>query len=165
VVLGEREESAPSEMMSSPVVRSGGKGVGFLVASGATVHLEHFAVDAGRRGSDYEDAEGLVYGPDGASHAYAARRGGSWFVVVNGQEGPPFDRVVTPVFSPDGRWVAYRARKDGKRFVVLAETSGKTVRLHPAYEQVFPVQFSADGKAAVYGVKDGRQLAWKVEAL
>jgi hypothetical protein len=29
---------------------------------------------------------------------------------------------------------------------------------------VFPVQFTADGKSIAYGVKDGRQLAWKVEA-
>jgi hypothetical protein len=36
--------------------------------------------------------------------------------------------------------------------------------VHAAYEQVFPVQFTADGKSIGYGVKDGQQLAWKVQA-
>jgi Tol biopolymer transport system component len=85
--------------------------------------------------------------------------------VVNGTEGPPFDRVVTPTFSPDGKRVAYRARKDGRRFVVLADANGRTLRQLAANEQVFPVRFTADGRAITYGVKDGRRLAWKVEPL
>ena len=93
------------------------------------------------------------------------RRGGAtWFAVLDGKEGPPFDRVVTPVFSPDGRFLAYRARKDGRRFVVVADTRGGGLSVHPAYDQVFPVRFAADGKSIAYGAKDGAKAGWKVEA-
>ena len=86
-------------------------------------------------------------------------------MVANGQAGPAFDRAVAPRFSPDGRFLVYRARQDGKRFVVVADATGKTIRQHPAYEQVFPVQFTADGKSVAYGVKDGLRLRWIVEPL
>ncbi len=166
MVLDDREEPvSPAELVGISVIRPGKSGVGALVASSGSVRMQQFFVEGGRRGADYEDAEGLIYSGDGRSHAYAARRGTQWFAVLNGTEGPPFDRVVSPVFSPDGKWLAYRARKGGRRFVVVAEANGKTMRLHPAYDQVFPVRFTSDGKSAAYGVKDGRVLAWKVEAL
>ena len=104
-----------------------------------------------------------MYSGDSGLHAYAARKGNNWFVVVNGKEGPAFDRVVTPMFSPDGSRLVYRARQDGKRFVVVADANGKVIRQHPAYEQVFPVAFTADGNSVAYGVKDGRKLIWKVD--
>jgi hypothetical protein len=166
VVLNDREEPLPAgDVIVSAAVRPDGKGIGVLAASGGLVALRQFFFEGGRREAAYEEAEGLTYGADGRSHAYAARRGGAWFVVVDGREGPPFERVVSPAFSPDGRFLVYRARAAGKRFVVVANKSGGTVSVHPAYEQVFPVLFTADGKSVAYGVKDGRQLAWKVESL
>jgi hypothetical protein len=164
-VLNGREEPVAGDLVGPPAVRPDGKGLDALMAADGAVRLRHFFGDAGRDEPAYEEAEGLTFGGDGRLHAYAARRGASWFVVVNGTEGPPFDRVVSPAFSPDGKHLVYRARKDGKRFVVVADTSGKTLRQHPAYEQVFPVLFTADGKSVAYGVKDGNQLAWKVEPL
>lgn len=165
VVLDGREEPFAGDGVAAQAVAPGGKAVGVLVASGAEVRFhEHFA-GAGKDEGPFDEAEGLVYGADGRSHAYAARKGPSWFVVVNGKEGPPFDRVVTPAFSADGKRVVYRARKDGTRFVVVADTDAKTIRQQPPYEQVFPVVFPADGKSVAYGVKDGLQLAWKVEPL
>jgi WD40 repeat protein len=86
-------------------------------------------------------------------------------VVVNGVEGAAFDRVISPKFSPNGKYLVYRARKDGKRFVVVAKKGGKIIRQHPAYEQVFDVEFTADGKSVAYGVKDGQKLVWQVESL
>ncbi len=85
--------------------------------------------------------------------------------MANGKEGPVFDRVVTPLFSPDGTLLVCCARKDGRRFVVVADAGGKTVRRHQAYEQVFPVTFTSDGKSVAYGVKDGNKLIWKVEKM
>jgi hypothetical protein len=49
--------------------------------------------------------------------------------------------------------------------VVVAGLDGKTIRQLAVHEQVFPVLFTADGRSVAYGVKDGRQLSWKVEAL
>lgn len=165
VVLDGKEEPFAGDGVVSQTVAPGGKELGALVESMAAVRFRrHFARARDEEGP-FDEAEGLVYSADGRVHAYAARAGESWSVVVNGKTGPAFDRVVTPLFSPDGSRVVYRARKDGKRFVVVADTNGKTIRQHPSYEQVFPVIFTADGKSVAYGVKDGRQLAWKVEVL
>lgn len=165
-VLDDKEELLPpTDMVGLPAIRPDKKAVGVFVVSGGAVSL-HQSFDADSAGeAGQEQAEGLAYSSDGRTHAYAARRGESWFVVAGGKEGPAFDRVVSPAFSPDGRFLVYRARKDGRRFVVVADPSGKTIRQHPAYQQVFPVRFTADGKSVAYGVKDGRRLAWKVEAL
>lgn len=165
VVVDGREEPFAGDGVASQAVAPGGRLLGTLTATGAAVRFhEHFA-DGGKDEGPFDEAEGLVYSADGRSHAYAARKGDSWFVVVNGKEGPPLDRVVTPSFSPAGDRVVYRARKDGRRFVVVAGTDARTIRQHPPYDQVFPVQFTADGKSVAYGVKDGRQLAWKVEGM
>jgi hypothetical protein len=165
VVLADREEPlAEGEPQGLPAVADDGRSLGLLVASSGGVGLRRFFGESGPAGASYEEAEGLVAGADG-TYAFAARRADGWFVVVGGHEGPVFDRVVTPTFSPDGRYVVYRARKEGRRFVVVAGLDGKTVRQHPYYDQVFPVRFTADGRSVGYGVKDGRQLAWKVEPL
>jgi hypothetical protein len=163
IVLDDRELPVQADMLLFPTVRPGGKAVGAFVASGGAVRFAQFFAE-GAPEAAYEEVEGLVYSDDGRSHAYAARRGPSWVVVVNGKEGPPFDRVVSPQFTPSGKAVVYRARQSGRRFVVVADLEGKTTRQHPPYEQVFPVLFTADGKSIAYGVKDGPQLAWKVEA-
>jgi hypothetical protein len=167
LVLDGREEPLPDGSVSGPpVIRPGNEGVGVIMTSrdGYRLH-EGFARSEAGGGKPYEEAAELAYSNDGRSNAYCARRGQSWFVVVDGREGPSFDRVVSPAFSPDGKHLVYRARKEGKRFVVVADTNGRTIRLHPDYEQVFPVRFTVDGKSMTYGVKDGRQLTFKVEAL
>jgi hypothetical protein len=165
IVLGDRDMPAPPEqVLGYPVVSGDDKAVGAVVAaSGGRVEFREFFAQPETREGPWDEVEAITYGRGGRAHAYAARRGDRWFAVANGKEGPPFDRVVTPVFAPDGKTLVYRARQGGKRFVVVADASGKAVRQHPAYEQVFPVQFTADGKGVAYGVKDGRQVAWKVE--
>jgi WD40-like Beta Propeller Repeat len=166
MVLDDKVEPIPpADMVDLPAIRPDNKAVGVFVVSGGAVSLHQFFAAARAGETPCDQAEGLTYSADGRTHAYAARRGESWFVVAGGQEGPAFDRVVSPAFSPDGKFLVYRARKDGQRFVVVADPSGKTIRHHPAYQQVFPVRFTADGKSVAYGVKDGRRLAWKVEAL
>ena len=164
-VFDNREEPLPQGRLPElPVIRPDMKGVGFLLADKKHVFLHQAFFNSQEKGKKYDEGASLTYSRDG-SHAYAARKGGHWFVVVNGKEGPQFDRVVMPVFSPDGEYLVYRARKDGKRFVVVADGTGKTISQHPAYEQVFQPVFTADGKSVAYGVKDGQKLIWKVEKL
>lgn len=166
VVEGREAPLSPGDSpVSLPRIRPDGRGLGIVVVAEGAVLLREFLDGGARAEPPYNEIEWLVYGGTDGSHAYAARKGEKWHLVVNGKEGPPFDRVVTPVFSPDGRFVVYRARQDGKRFVVVADGEGKTVRQHPPYEQVHSVTFTADGKSIAYGVKDGRALAWKVEPL
>jgi WD40 repeat protein len=147
-----------------PVIRPDKKGVGILLASQNRISFYQAFVGSKKKGKIYDEAVNLTYGKDG-SFAYAARSDKQWCIVVNRTEGPAFDKVVEPVFSPDGKHVAYRARKDGKRFVVVVDTESKTVSTHPPHEQVSGVRFTPDGNSVAYGVKDGRQLIWKVVPL
>ncbi|HEY6872936.1 MAG TPA: hypothetical protein VI298_09450 [Geobacteraceae bacterium] len=166
IIFNDREEPLADGSLAGPlVVRPDQKGVGAILASGNKYCLQQFFVGGGESEKGYEEAAFLAYSRDGSRHAYAARSGQQWFIVADGKEGPPFDRVVTPQFSPDGKYLVYRARRAGKRFVVVADTSGKILREHPAYEQVFDVKFTADGKSVAYGVNDGENLIWKVEKL
>lgn len=165
LILKNREERLPEGHFAGlPVVISGNKGAGMIMAADESVFL-HQAFHKGMKEKQYEEANTLTYNRDGSLHAYTAKKGEKWFVVLNGKEGPPFDRVVAPVFSPDGKKLVYRARKDGKRFVVVADANGKVIRQHPAYEQVFQPVFADDSRSVTYGVKDGQKLVWKVEKL
>jgi hypothetical protein len=166
LALDDAEAPAPpGVLVGLPVIRPDRKAVGLLVGGDGGTSLHQAFLPGWPGEAAREEAEGLVYAPDGQGHAYTARRGEGWFVVADGQEGPAFDRVVSLAYSPDGKHLVYRARKDGKRFVVVADRQGKTLRQHASYEQVFPVRFLEDGRSIGYGVKDGLQLAWKVEAL
>lgn len=166
-VLGERQERVPpgETPVELPAVSPGNARVAIPIVAEGGVRLREFFGASARVAAVYAGIEGAVYSPDGAILAYVADRAERYFVVVNGREGPAFDRVVDAKFSPDGKRVVYRARQDGKRFVVVADLDGKTVRQHAPYEQVFPVQFTADGKSVAYGVKNGNRLEWKVESL
>ncbi|MBI5740786.1 MAG: hypothetical protein HZA16_08690 [Nitrospirae bacterium] len=166
IVINDREEPLPDgETTGQPVVSRDNNTAGIIMSSGDGFFLHEAFVKDGAKKKKYEEAADLVYGRDGGMHAYTARRGDKWFVVVNGKEGPEFDRVVTPALSTDGKYLVYRARKDGGRFVVVADPDGRTLNRHPAYEQVFQPVFTADGKSIAYGVKDGNKLIWKVEKL
>jgi WD40 repeat protein len=165
-VFNSQEEILPKGLKpGTPVVNLANKSVGVLMSANNSFYLHQMFRNSERTGKVYDAAEGLVYSSDGAVSAFAARKGNSWFVVVNGTDGSAFDRVVSPKFSPDGKFLVYRARKDGKRFVVVADASGKILRQLPTYEQVFDVQFTSDGTSVAYGVKDGNKLAWQVEKL
>lgn len=164
MVINGQEQPLPDGVMAGlPVIHPDRKSAGSLIFLNGVTFMQE--LPNGNRENAFESAESLVYSKDGRFHAYAARKGENWFIVVNGKEGPIFDRVVTPKFSPDWKFLVYRARKSGKRFVVAADTSGKTIRTFPEYEQVFDVQFTADGKSVAYGVKDGQKLIWKVDKL
>ena len=165
-VLDEQEEPLQTgEVFGHPVIRPGRKALGLIMLSGGSVVLHQAFAQGEKDGAPVESAESLSWSGDGNTFAYVAQRKDRWFLVAGGREGPTFDRAVAPRFSPDGRLLVYRARQDGKRFVVVADATGKTVRQHPAYQQVFQPQFTADGRSVAYGVKDGPQLRWVVEPL
>jgi hypothetical protein len=165
VLDGREAQLPPGQYFGPPVFRPGRKSAGITLLEGSSVRLLQPFATGGAAEEAVEEIEGLTCSSDGRTYAYAATRGGRWFVVANGQAGPAFDRAVAPRLSPDGRFLVYRARQDGKRFVVVADATGKTIRQHPAYEQVFQPQFTADGKSVAYGVKDGLRLRWIVEPL
>lgn len=167
MVLDDREEALPDGwiLAGEPVVHPDRKKVGAIFSANGQVFFYVSFLDSGQKENSYDEADGLVFNNDGSKHAYAARKGNRWFIVVNGVEGAEFDRVISPKFSPNGKYLVYRARKDGKRFVVIANKTGKIIRKHPAYEQIFEVEFTSDGKSVAYGVKDGQNLVWRVETL
>lgn len=167
VVLDGQEEMLRDgdSLVEAPVVQPDRKGVGAIILRNNQARFYRFFSDQGGEEPGYDEAGSLVFNRDGSVHAYVARKGTDWFVVVNGAVGAAFDRVISPKFSPKGNRLVYRARKDGRRFVVVANRKGKIIRRHPPYEQVFDVEFTADGKSVAYGVKDGQQLVWRVERL
>lgn len=166
LVLNDRENALPDgEMRQPPVVRAGNKGVGVILASSVGHRLYEVFGDKAMSHFLYSEAAYLVYSPDGNQYAYCARKGKSIFMVVNGKNGPPFDIVVSPVFSPDSKLLAYRARKDGKRFVVISDLAGNVLKQLPGHDVVYEPVFSPDGQSIAYGVRDGLQIAWKVERI
>lgn len=162
---GSEEKLPPGDLVSLPVIRPDGRGVGILMGNGKTVSLHQLFLKDDIKDKAYEAAGDLVYSGDGLMRAYVARRDKEVFVVINGKEGPAFDIVIKPIFSPDGKYIAYRARKDGRRFVIVGDSSGNTIRQKSVYEQVFQPVFTSDGKSVAYGAKDGNKLLWRVEKL
>jgi hypothetical protein len=166
LILNGREEQLPKAMLvADPVIRPDKQGAVVIMATTEKVFLHQAFSDPGTKGKMYELIENFVYNQDGSRYAFAALKEKKWRIVVNGTEGPPFERVVDPLFSPDGKNLVYRARQDGKRFVVVADADGTNIRWHQSYELVYPTVFTTDGASVAYGVKDGKELWWKVEKL
>jgi hypothetical protein len=166
LILNGREEELPKAMLvADPVIQPDKLGAIVIMATTEKVFLHKAFTDPGTKGKLYELIETLVYNKDGSRYAYAAMKDKKWRIVVNGTEGPTFERVVDPMFSPDGKKLVYRARQDGKRFVVVADADGTNIRRHQSYELVYPTVFTTDGSSVAYGVKDVKELWWKVEKL
>lgn len=154
--------TVPGQAAFEPVVfHPAGQGVAYVAARKG----QQYVVFNGKAGKRYPAIGAVTISPDGRRLAYAALEDAKWFIVADNHPGPRFDEVGEPVFSPDSRFLVYRARKDGKQFVVVADIKARVLRQHPAYEMVFPVVFTDDGRSVAYGVKDGRNLIWKVEQL
>ncbi|MFZ4858147.1 MAG: TolB family protein [Desulfuromonadaceae bacterium] len=177
LIMNGGEEQLPKKSVptANPVISPDLKGAGVIMSTvienpqrnspPGKSFLYQVINHVGKKESEYDNAEDLVYDKVGSHHAYAALKDKKWRIVVNGIDGPLFDRAVGPMFSPDGTLLVYRARQDGKRFVIVADANGKTIRQHQSYELVFPPVFTEDGKSLAYGVKDGKELWWKVEKL
>ena len=172
LVLNGKEDPLPDDMViydSPPVIQPDLKGAGIILSSRERYDNYYIFHQTSRMGGTKPIRYGLIQEPvycrQNGTLAYAAMRDGKYFIVLNGKEGPAFDAVVSLKISPDGTKLIYRAREGAKRFVVVADVQGKEHRRQPAYEMVFVPVFTPDGKAIAYGVKDGSQLAWKVEKL
>ena len=76
--------------------------------------------------------------------AYAAKRSGKAFVVLDGQAGPEFDEIVYLNFSPDGNRCVYIAKEKGKYCVVVNGREGEF------FDDVDAPVFSADGSRIAY---------------
>lgn len=115
-----------------------------------------FVVINGTKSEDYDAAEGFTFSRDGKSYAYAARKGGKWFLVTNAQAGKParFDRLRDPVFSPDGARVAFTAQAGGKWAVHNSGKKGED------FDEVSAPVFSPDCKTLAYlGMREGKRFA------
>jgi Tol biopolymer transport system component len=75
--------------------------------------------DEMRSSRDGSPAGEIAFSPDGRRHAFAARKGGSWFIVLDGKESDAWDKVLGPRFSPDGRSMAFIGTRGKKHFLVL----------------------------------------------
>lgn len=87
----------------------------------------------GRELGPYDLVRGFEFSPDTSRYAFAMRRDGKTFLVVDGERGPAYDPLDdddfgcaarTLAFSPDGRDVAYWARLHGSWRVFLDRKSG-----------------------------------------
>ena len=166
LVLNGNEERLPDgEVGEPPAIRPDLKGAAVIMRTANGFYFHQTGGVDKTAAQRYEEAAFPSFNKSGNSYVYAARNGSRMFYVVNGKESPAFDKVLTPMFTPDGRKIVGRVRKDGKRFVVVVDENGQVVRQHPDHEMVFNPVFTADGKSVAYGVKDGVQLAWKVEKL
>lgn len=100
----------------------------------------------------YVCSPGIVFSPDSKRMAYAAKRAGKSFVVINGVEGKEYDDISEAiVFSPASKRVAYVAWREKQCFVVLDGDEGKK------YVKGFisGLAFSPDSKRFVYEINDG----------
>lgn len=108
----------------------------------------------GKRLRSYEAVSGITFSPDSCHVAYAAMRGGKWFVVFDEIEYELYDDIgkTSPVISPDSKRIAYAARRGRQWFSVV---DGKIAG--GPYEGFCPggIVFSPNSQWVLYVVKKG----------
>jgi hypothetical protein len=94
------------------------------------------------------DHVGWIYPAENRRVVYPARRGASWYAVIDGVLSPAYSDSVTLIaISRNGQRVAYEAGRAGKRFVVVDGIEG------PPYDSVRFLDISADGRRVRYAGK------------
>ncbi|HEX3760748.1 MAG TPA: hypothetical protein VHW23_18665 [Kofleriaceae bacterium] len=87
--------------------------VAYATRDAGGVHVVHRDLDHA-----CDEVGSLVVGPGGRL-AFAARRGGSWSIVVDAEAHPIGSYAGDPVFSPDGTHLAYVARQGGRWLAIV----------------------------------------------
>jgi len=119
----------------------------YAVSSPDNKHLDRSATTDARPMS-----ESPVFSPDGTHLAYAACRGGKWFVVRDGVPGEEYDNVARLAFSPDGEHLAFKACQGSKWFVVRDQAAGA------GYDEIFGAPlFGPDGTHLAYAACKGQK--------
>jgi len=89
----------------------------------------------GAAGADYDEIkpiggkQSVLFSSDAKRHAYIARDGANWFVVIDEKPGPALATANDPAFSGDGTTLAYAGVKDGKPVLVTVD-AGDTATMH-----------------------------------
>jgi hypothetical protein len=116
-----------------------------------------------------ERVKSLAFSDDGRSFAYAARREGRWFCILDGVEQESYDQVDDVAFLPGSGKLVYLAARNGTWFSVIGGKEGTAY----AGQAVGGLTISADGEHHAYGrlnadetvtmVLDGREVGtWDV---
>ena len=97
----------------------------------------------------------LALSREGGRMAYAGRKGGKEFVVLDGATaGTMYDAVANLGFTPDGRHVVYTAQRAGKSLVVVDGVEGRE------YDAFLPAgQYEREGNLNVEGAASFSILA------
>jgi WD40 repeat protein len=159
--------------VGQPVFSPDGKTVAYNASSAPDRRLvvvnsaESQKYDFDRRGGTQLQAGGFsfpfYFSPDGKRVAYAAKRDGKQFIVVDGKEGKKHGSVGKITFSPDGRRIAYlsipgnieEAMLKGRWSVVIDGVQGKE------YAYIAAPVFSPDSKRMAYVAVGGLPTAPK----
>ena len=117
---------------------------------------KRFVVLNGRPGRYYDDIkkDSIVFSPDGAHLAFAARRARAWHVVVDGAEGPAQSDISGPsiTFSPDGSHIGYATKDHGRSKWTVVLDGGSYGPYDVLISKNFT--FSPDGSAFAFGAGD-----------
>lgn len=116
-------------------------------------------VSSSGKSYSYERVLNLTMSPDRKHIAWAARRKGKWFVVLDGVEQEAFDAVGlnSLIFSPDSDHLAYAAQQ-GKKWRVVVDGSRSC-----EWDRIGSLKFSPGSSKLVYAAITGNK--WFVSVI
>jgi Tol biopolymer transport system component len=149
IVNGARVDDRSFAEVGDPAFSADGRHLAYKASLGKVFSV----VLDGVEGPQYDEIGRPGFSRDGRL-AYAARRKGIPFIVIEGAEPllhPEYKQVGDPVFSPDGRRVAYWAF-DGKKYrVVVDDAPGEPC------DQIGKLVFSPDGRHLAFDAGVGNK--------
>jgi Tol biopolymer transport system component len=173
VILGKRTFGVNFESAASPTISPDGRRVAYKVT---TANKCGIAIDDEEPKLPWDFVTRPVWSDDSRRLAYAGVQGGeldrawivskegdlvikagSWRLVVDGEPtGENFDELRDIVFSPSGKLAAFRARTGAKWQIVCGTTKSES------FDFAGPPSFDTDSRRLAFGIRNGREFAWKV---